>query len=114
MESKGLKTRTLVSLFIAGVLAINSGCTKTTTTGATNECWDDNNDGYCDDDGSRAGSSYYMSNGRKRYTKTDSGLTSGTANKPSSGISSGTQGSKSGIGSSSSASSGSSSSSSGG
>lgn len=93
MEWKTSKTRTLVSLFVITTLAFNAGCTRSSN---ANECWDNNDDGYCDDDGSRVGSSYYMSNGKKRYTKSSSGISSGTQSSSS----------KSGIGSSSTSSSG--------
>lgn len=103
METKPNKSRVLVGLFVAAALTVSSGCSQTTS-GNANECWDDNDDGYCDDDGSRVGSSYYISNGKKRYYKSGSGYMSGSSYKPSSGVSSGTS-SKGGIGSSSGSSS---------
>lgn len=102
MEWNGSKTRKLVSLFVVTTLAIGgAGCTRSSS---ANECYDSNEDGYCDDDGSSHGSSYYYHNGQKRYTKASTGVSSGTQSLGSSGTSS--SGSKSGIGSSSSSSGG--------
>jgi|GEM_PF-924303 hypothetical protein len=95
MDSKAKNSKKLVSLFLAAALAAAPGCASRQV--HAGECWDDNNDGYCDDDGSYVGtSSYYYVDGRKRYYK--SGATSNSGSyKPSSGIS---NGSKGGLGSS--------------
>lgn len=101
MGEENGKTRKLVSLFVAAALIAAPGCGGSRV--SSGECWDRNNDGYCDDDGSAAGGSYHYVNGSRVYSR--SGVTqsdSGTY-KPSSGVSTGV--SKGGIGSSSGSSS---------
>src|SRR5690606_24245185 len=65
MEEENGKTRKLVSLFVAAELVVAPGCGSRQTSA---ECWDDNNDGYCDDDGVYVGGSgYHYIGGRKSY-----------------------------------------------
>lgn len=97
LEQKNGKTRKLVSLFVAAALVVAPGCGSSRQASA-GECWDDNNDGRCDDDGSYvSGNGYYYSNGKKRYYKSGVTSSSGSSYKSSSGVSTGSKG---GIGSS--------------
>ncbi|TMV08264.1 hypothetical protein FE781_15330 [Paenibacillus thermoaerophilus] len=107
----------MVGLFLVAALAVSAtGCGNKLN---DNECYDENEDGYCDDDGNARSSGYYYSGGRKVYYKSGSpGITNGvqsygsssSGTKPNSSISSGASGSnsvpKGGIGSSSGSSSG--------
>lgn len=94
------KTTKVVGLFVAAALTV-SGCSSTDESEYDDDCYDADNDGYCDDDGSSrgSGSTYIDLNGKKKYKRNYSGVSSG-----SSGFSS--SGSKGGIGSSGSSSSG--------
>lgn len=116
------RTARMLSLFAIAALTASAGCSPVQQTIpssnglAQDECYDENNDGYCDDDGSRAGSYYGYYGGRKIYKRTASGITNGSGpassginnSKPSSaiGISNGTSGSNTGITSSDSSSKG--------
>ncbi|GIO09098.1 hypothetical protein J31TS6_51260 [Brevibacillus reuszeri] len=84
------KSAKVVGLFVAAALTV-SGCSSGAN-GYDDDCYDSNNDGYCDDGGSRGGSSStYVGSGGSKYNSNSSGITSG---------------SKGGIGSSGSSSSG--------
>jgi hypothetical protein len=116
------RTARMLSLFAIAALTASAGCSplqqtiSSSNSLAQDECYDENNDGYCDDDGSRAGSYYGYYGGRKIYKRTVSGITNGSGpassginnSKPSSatGISNGTSGSNTGITSSDSSSKG--------
>ncbi|MFC4769248.1 hypothetical protein [Effusibacillus consociatus] len=82
------KTNRLVGLFTAAALSLTAGCSSAQPAGNTtvqdDDCLDENNDGYCDDDGSRVGSSYFYKNGKKYFKKMHSGVSTS-----SSGVSSG-------------------------
>lgn len=102
MDRESGKTRKLVSLFVAAALVIAPGCGSRQV--SAGECWDRNNDGYCDDDGSYVGGgSYHVVNGSRVYSRSGVTKSDSSSYKASSGISSGT--SKGGIGSSSGSSS---------
>ncbi|GAX91298.1 hypothetical protein [Effusibacillus lacus] len=105
------KTSRLVGLFAATALTISAGCSSAQPAVVDDdyECTDENNDGYCDQDGTPIDDddSFIYKNGKKYYKKIKSGVTSGSVSKPStgsssSGITSGSSGSssKGGIGSS--------------
>jgi hypothetical protein len=106
------KTSRLVGLFAAAAMTLSAGCSSAQTNSGNSdsifddECLDENNDGYCDDDGTAVYGSSYIKNGKKYYKKATSGITSGSTSFGSSktssgsGISSGTSASKGGIGSS--------------
>ncbi|TNJ62860.1 hypothetical protein FE784_28600 [Paenibacillus hemerocallicola] len=94
------KTRKLVSLFVAAALVAAPGCGSRQV--SAGECWDKNNDGYCDDDGSSVGGSYHYVNGSRVYARSGVSKSDGSY-KASSGVSTGV--SKGGIGSSSGSSS---------
>ncbi|MEF3305277.1 hypothetical protein [Paenibacillus sp. GYB003] len=102
MDWENGKTRKLVSLFVASALVVAPGCGSRQV--SAGECWDRNNDGYCDDDGSSVGSSYHYVNGSRVYTRSGVKSSDGSSYKASSGVSTGTA-SKGGIGSSSGSSS---------
>jgi hypothetical protein len=87
------KTARLVGLFVAAALTVG-GCSS--EQGYDDDCYDYDNDGYCDDDssgGSGRGSTYVNTGGKKIYTD-------------SSRMSTGSSGYKGGIGSSGFSSSG--------
>ncbi|MFY0542630.1 hypothetical protein [Brevibacillus sp. H7] len=70
------KTNKVVGLFLAAALAV-SGCSAEETYQG-DDCLDENNDGYCDDDGSQtSGSSYIDVDGKKKYKRMYTGVTSG-------------------------------------
>ncbi|GAA3410209.1 hypothetical protein ACFFNY_22305 [Paenibacillus hodogayensis] len=103
MDGENGKARKLVSLFVAAALIAAPGCGSSRTVSAR-DCWDRNNDGYCDDDGSSVGGgSYHYVNGSRVYTRSGvSDSSHESSYKSSSGISTGSKG---GIGSSSGSSS---------
>lgn len=96
---KANQTNKVVGLFLVATLTVATGCSSDQVYSNEDDCFDDNNDGYCDDDGSSVGSSYIDYDGRRRYKKQYSGVSSGK----SSGFSSAAKG---GIGSSGYSSSG--------
>ncbi|GEN35669.1 hypothetical protein ADA01nite_31290 [Aneurinibacillus danicus] len=63
----------LLSLFMAAALVtVPAGCSS------DDECYDQDNDGYCDDDGrAHTGSYVYGSDGKKKFAK-KSGISSGS------------------------------------
>jgi len=83
------KSAKVVGLFVAAALTV-SGCSSGAN-GYDDDCYDSNNDGYCDDGGGGGSSSTYVGSGGSKYKSNASGITSG---------------SKGGIGSSGSSSSG--------
>lgn len=77
------QTKKLLSLFMATALVTaTAGCSS------DDKCYDQDNDGYCDDDGSAHSGSYTSGNGGKKLFQRKNG------------ISSASKGSKGGIGSS--------------
>jgi hypothetical protein len=71
------KTAKAVGLFIAAALTVYACSDSEETYSDNDECYDENNDGYCDDDGSPVGNSYIDIDGKKKYKKFFSGVSSG-------------------------------------
>lgn len=92
------KTARMLGLFVAAALTV-SGCSS--QQGYDDDCYDGDNDGYCDDGGGSGSSSstYVNSGGRKVYHSNSTGISSGSSGSHSSGY-------KGGIGSFGSSSSG--------
>jgi hypothetical protein len=87
------KTAKMVGLFVAAAMTI-SGCSSDDY---DDDCYDTNNDGYCDENGSSGGG--YIYTGGKKYSSNSSGVSKGSSGYSSSS-------SKGGIGSSGISSSG--------
>ncbi|HZG76417.1 MAG TPA: hypothetical protein VEZ72_11235 [Paenibacillus sp.] len=96
-----LITNKMVGLFLVTALTV-SGC-STANALDDDECYDDDGDSYCDDDGGGAYGLHYI-NGRKVYYRSAfaSDIDIDGKKKASSGISKGVTGSKGGIGGSTS------------
>ncbi|HZG84966.1 hypothetical protein [Paenibacillus sp.] len=94
-----LVTKRMAGLFLATALTV-SGCSSS---GALDddECFDDDANGYCDDNGDGAYGMHYV-NGRKAYYRAGVADIDIDGKKKTSGISKGVSGSKGGIGSSTS------------
>jgi hypothetical protein len=70
------KTSKVVGLFLAAALTV-SGCSSDDAY-YQDDCVDDNNDGYCDDDGGpTTGNSYIDVDGKKKYKRMYTGVSSG-------------------------------------
>jgi len=85
------KTKLLAAMFLTTALAVGSiGCSDNKS-----KCYDDNKDGYCDDDGSSVGRSAGYSGGHYYYVRGSkpSGTVTGGNGVTSSGTNSGTGGS---------------------
>ncbi|GED69143.1 hypothetical protein BRE01_28450 [Brevibacillus reuszeri] len=70
------KSAKVVGLFVAAALTI-SGCSSGAN-GYDDDCYDSNNDGYCDDGGRGGSSSTYVGSGGSKYNSNTSGITSGS------------------------------------
>lgn len=72
------KSAKVVGLFVAAALTV-SGCSSGGNA-YDDDCYDADNDGYCDDGGSSRGSSstYIHSGGNSSYKNKSSGITSGS------------------------------------
>ncbi|HZG57631.1 hypothetical protein [Paenibacillus sp.] len=93
------KTRRMAGLFLATALTV-SGCSSDGAL-AADECYDDDENGYCDDDGDGSYGMHYV-NGRKVFYRASlADIDVDGKKKPKSGISKGVAASKGGIGSSS-------------
>jgi len=69
------KTSKVVGLFLAAALTIG-GCASEEA--YEDDCVDENRDGYCDDDGSPvSGESYIDADGKKKFKRMYTGVTSG-------------------------------------
>lgn len=70
MEKRG-RTKKLLSLFMATALVTaTAGCSS------DDRCYDQNNDGYCDDDGSAHSGVYTSGNGGKKLFQRKNGISS--------------------------------------
>jgi formate dehydrogenase maturation protein FdhE len=65
------KTSKVVGLFIAAAVSVYA-CSSSEEV-YNDDCVDENNDGYCDDDGSPAGSSFIDIDGKKKFKRLSSG-----------------------------------------
>jgi hypothetical protein len=102
---KKLRTQRMVGLFLAAALTV-SGCSSAEGLD-DDECYDDDGNGYCDDNGDNV-SGYHYLNGKKVFYRsgfTGGGIDVDGTKKFTSGIAKGSKstvsGSKGGIGSSS-------------
>jgi hypothetical protein len=71
------KTAKMVGLFVAAALTI-SGCSSDEY---DDDCYDSDNDGYCDESGSSGGSSstYINTSGSKKYKSSTTGVSNGSS-----------------------------------
>jgi len=75
MASLG-KTGKVVGLFLAAAVTVYA-CAADEEEAFSEECYDENGDGYCDDDGSPVGESYIDVDGKKKFKKLASAITKG-------------------------------------
>ena len=72
------KTAKVAGLFIAAALAVG-GCAADDNTYYDDDCYDENDDGSCEGSGSSTGRSYVDIDGKNKYNRHYTGVTSGSS-----------------------------------
>ncbi|MBN6187166.1 hypothetical protein JQN58_09220 [Aneurinibacillus sp. BA2021] len=73
---KKSRAKKMLGLFMAAALVTaTAGCSS------SDECYDDDNDGYCDDDGSAHSGSYVRGSGGQKLFQKKSGVSSASKSK---------------------------------